>query len=251
MKKIIYLCATALLLFTSNACNKEELQINPLTSSSNGDNSINATARNSNASKGDICHNGNTININMNALQSHLGHGDIPGSCGNPLPANSWYFKVGLTSITEAKNNSLFTDAFFQIASDQIRAEFEDDLSDEFLFDNKKRAFAFTSKTNPKRTLLLASKGGTIESRIITITSTDVTLSDIGEANSITLPIMPSPQQTPNCDDLGPPLPGEGFVDCFVRNFSNFPCDFLGVVVIATNPGAVILAIEAVCIFGA
>ena len=53
-----------------------EMSYHNLLSSSSSVNSGNSGGANT-----AICHNGNTLNVNINALQAHLNHGDTEGAC--------------------------------------------------------------------------------------------------------------------------------------------------------------------------
>ena len=60
------------------------------------------SAYSSNGKKVNICHNGNDLEISVNALDTHLGHGDTCGSCEG-------FTNIGFASITEGFGNILST----------------------------------------------------------------------------------------------------------------------------------------------
>lgn len=78
MKKVfLLLTITLTLLLTS--CNKDECTqeaYSEIVSNRSGK-STSAKGRD----KVTVCHNGNTIEVSANALQAHLDHGDVEGSC--------------------------------------------------------------------------------------------------------------------------------------------------------------------------
>ena len=73
MKKILLL----LLLFTAfTSCSKDDCIQEALSERV----TKNSSSKDSSTSV-QVCHNGNTLTINENALQTHLDHGDTEGSC--------------------------------------------------------------------------------------------------------------------------------------------------------------------------
>lgn len=50
-----------------------------------------------------------------------------------------------------------------------------------------------------------------------------------------------------NCNALGPPRPGEGYGDCFLRNWTNFCCDFTGCTAQSISGSAIAIAVGIDC----
>lgn len=241
MKKLIYYVSLGMLLITFNSCEKESLNV----SSNSAPNKEVSSSKLSNDDNGNLCHNGVTINVNKHSIKSHMSHDDIVGSCEEPLKDDFWFSKIGLSSVIRNKDNSQYTNLFFMDMENSIREEFESITSDEYLFHNKKIGFAFQSKLDSKRVLVITPNGKGFNEVIITEGNTNIELRILKE-DFIIIPKDSSPVL--RCSDLGPRSGDETFGDCFSRNWNNFCCDFIGCAAQIGSGHAVAVGIGLACL---